>query len=381
MMPDAITPKIAAVPASPQQKDDFRRVQAGGTLLAAALPGFTPAGLWSNYQHPPYLVRDMLGPGELTVLFGMSGHFKSVIAVDLAMCVGCGIDFHGVKAKRTGVLYVAGEGHNGLRKRARAWMIANGIGETSDQPSVFFTTKGTQLMAGGDQLTETAAQASKDLSCDIGLIILDTWSANYGKGSMNDAAEASIAIASARNALPGAAVMAVHHSGHADPERERDSSVLPNAADYRMRAVYDKSTQLIELEARKVKDNELWQPMFFNWQRVGLGWTDDEGEELTSVVLKRSEDAAIPSVSTAGLGENQEAVIKALRSIYRSRRRALEERGDDPNAATVVLDGLRKHVEKRVPYKRFYDAIKSLQERGLIVVEAPHVRLADEVKS
>src|SRR5690349_17983852 len=104
------------------------------------LPGYHVGAIWDGYVPAPYLVKRLLGPGELTVLFGQSGHFKSVLAIDLALSVASGNDFHGLKARRAAVVYVAGEGHGGLRKRLRAWMLAKGMDAASEQPALFLTS-------------------------------------------------------------------------------------------------------------------------------------------------------------------------------------------------------------------------------------------------
>ena len=82
---------------------------------ANALPGFTLTDLWAGYEPPAYLVRDFLVPAGLTVLVGQSGHLKSQIALELSLAAATGGEFHGKRANRTGVLYVAGEGHSGIK--------------------------------------------------------------------------------------------------------------------------------------------------------------------------------------------------------------------------------------------------------------------------
>src|SRR5262245_59172928 len=60
----------------------------GASVLPQPLPGFTAGEIWSGYSPPSYLVKGILGIGEVTGLIGQSGTFKSVLAIDLALCVG-----------------------------------------------------------------------------------------------------------------------------------------------------------------------------------------------------------------------------------------------------------------------------------------------------
>ena len=55
------------------------------------------------------------------------------VAIELALATGSGTEFHGKRSNRTGVLYVAGEGHAGIKKRLRAWSICRGVDATSTQ--------------------------------------------------------------------------------------------------------------------------------------------------------------------------------------------------------------------------------------------------------
>src|SRR5690349_9661409 len=126
----------------------------------APLPGYVAASIWDGYEPPPYLVKRLLEPGGLTVVFGPSANFKSVMAIDLSGSVGTGAAFHGMRVRKAAVLYVAGEGHGGIRKRLRAWMLSHGIDAASDQPSIFITSQGADLVGNPEQLRSTVDHAA-----------------------------------------------------------------------------------------------------------------------------------------------------------------------------------------------------------------------------
>ena len=128
--------------------------------------------------------------------------------------------------------------------------------------------------------------------------------------------------------------------------------------------------------------------VFFTPRRLGVEWLDADGEELTAVVLDRTENSrhestqeARPRTGASGLGANQETVLKALRRLYRVRRKKATEDGLDPAEAQVLLDGLRNDVvERLLPAKRFSEAVDALLGRGLIRVDGAHVLLAESAE-
>jgi hypothetical protein len=342
----------------------------------SALPGFHVSAIWNGYTAPAYLARHLLAPGELTVLFGQSGHFKSVLAIDLALSVASGTEFHDLRVRQAGVLYVAGEGHAGIRKRLRAWLLARSYTAASEQPALYLTSAGADLIGHPDQVRATVDEACAAVGRPIELVVVDTLAANFGPGDENHATDMQLAIAGARHAAPGAAVLLVHHVGHGQGERERGSYALVAAADVRVQATYDELSSVVELAWKKLKDDERPEPMAFNWRKVALEWEDEDGEELTSVVLERLDGPRpVPRAPRAlALGKNQELALKVLRTLLAKTRKNLGERGDDPASATILIDGWRSDLERRgIDRKRFREVWIALQEAGLITVDGPHV--------
>lgn len=343
------------------------------------LPGYHVASIWEGYTPPPYLVKRLLGPAELTVLFGQSGHFKSVLAIDMALCVATGSLFHGMRTRRAGVLYVAGEGHGGIRKRMRAWMLDKGMNASSEQPALYITSQGADLIGNPEQLNATVAVAATVLGVPIELVVIDTLAANFGNGDENHATDMQLAIAGARIGAPGASILLIHHTGHGQVDRERGSYALIAAADYRVQATYDDGAKLLELKWLKCKDDEKPEAITFEWRKVPLEWKDEDDEELTSVIVTRLEGASLPQgPRSVGLGKNQETAIKSLRALYTRFRRNVESQGRDPAQALVLLDGWRADCTRRgLSRQRWNEVLADLQERRLVTIDGPHVLLTE----
>src|SRR5258706_3510553 len=375
----ALTPHIAAsVKRAERSTAALTMAQDALSAKATPIPGYSIAAIWEGYSPAAYLLKRIIEAGAVTVLFGQSGHLKSVLAVNIAMCIGTETEFHGMRVKRAGVLYVAGEGHGGIKKRIRAWLIDHGHDSTSPLPPIYVTTEGADLIGDPERLRVTAEHAASQLGVPIGLVIIDTLAANFGIGDENHANEMQLAITGARAASPGAAVLLVHHSGHGDADRERGSSALRATADFRFKATYTKHMKVLELTCEKVKDDEELKPLIFEPRKVPIDWQDEDGEELTSVVLDRLPDDTPRAPDVDGLGKNQETGLKSLRTLLAKVRKNLLERGDDPATACILISGWRADLEKHgVGRTRYYEVQNDLQRRGLIVIDGPHVHLAE----
>jgi len=346
------------------------------------LPGYAASSIWDAYEPPRYITKNILAPGTLTTVFGQSGHLKSAAAIDLAFCIGSGKDFHGLRTpRRRGVGYIAGEGHGGLKKRGKAWLLKHAYTSTDEPPAVFITSQGADLVGNPERLRATMKHAEGVLGVPVEVVVIDTLAANFGAGDENLTRDMNLALAHCRAAVgPEVAILVVHHTGHLNPDRERGAYLLIASADVRIQASYDQTSKLLELRWLKVKDDEIPEPLTFECRQVNLGWHDEEGEELTSVVLERLEGASLPRATPrlTGLGKNQETALKALRTLYARARRNLEEQNRDPAEALILIDGWRNALgQKGIARNRFHDLIKDLQERHLIAVDDPHVRLVE----
>jgi len=193
-------------------------------------------------------VHEVLVDESLAVLYGAPGAGKTFVALDLALCMATGKDWHGHAVTQARVVYIAGEGRAGLVRRARAWEAYHGA-------------------SAGDFLTVKEAVPMLDLGeveaflGDVGpsgpkLVIVDTLARNFGGGDENSTKDMNVFIQHVdrlRTKL-GCAVLVVHHSGHGQ-ERERGSSALRGAADTMLR-VTKTDGQRLRLTCDKQKDGE-----------------------------------------------------------------------------------------------------------------------------
>jgi hypothetical protein len=362
-----------------QHLEALERGGEAGASPGHALPGFTPEAAWEPAEPVSYLMRNVVVEGGITTVYGVSGALKTVISVAIAYSIGSGRPLFGMATKRAGVLYVCGEAHAGMKNRVRAWLMDNGFRpDDEDQPWVYVTTAGADLMGNPGQVRATLAHAEKALGTPIGLIVLDTLTANAGAADLNDARDASAVIMAAK-ARPDIALLQVHHVGQNQHERERGSYQIIGGADVRLQAIYDEPNRALELIWQKLKDDEKPEPLLLRPHVVRLGTNDEDGREITSVTL-RTFDGAQPArnFDTKGLGRNQDIALKLLRQNVQKAQKNLTDRGDDPAKVVILTQAWRQELERKgINRKRFHEVIRDLQKRDLIWFEGPHVMLSE----
>ncbi|MEM5373529.1 AAA family ATPase, partial [Paraburkholderia azotifigens] len=94
---------------------------------------------------PPEWMVDSVVPEGNVVIFGPPGSCKSFIALDMALCVASGIDWHGHPVKQGKVVYVASEGARGMHQRVDVWLQQHDLTKW-DVPDLLFIPFGVNLL-------------------------------------------------------------------------------------------------------------------------------------------------------------------------------------------------------------------------------------------
>ena len=271
-----------------------------------------------------WLIRGYLQPETLNLLFGDPEAGKSLVAIDWAACLATGQPWNGHAPERAPVIYLAGEGFSGIKRRLFAWAVARDcVEELRAAPLVVSSagaalTEASQVKMVAAAIDEIAAEHGKP-----GLLVVDTLARNFGAADENSASDinAFVSAADYLRTRYEAAVLVVHHSGHASKSRSRGSSAIRGAVDAEFCLAND-SAGIRTLTATKTKDAPPPDPMAFALQVVELPWQTEDGDTETSVILTPDPGAidaprrrkAPPSVSLA----------------YESLLASLEEAGEAP---------------------------------------------------
>jgi hypothetical protein len=222
-------------------------------------------------REPEFTVDGLIETETLGMIFGDPGCGKSFLAVDLALSVATGADFHEHPTKQGAVFFIAGEGHNGLARRFAAWSKARDV-QLAGVP-LFKSERAAQFLdrASAKAVNDAVAQLTVKHGAPA-LIIIDTLARNFGPGDENNTKEMSefvVAIDDMKARFPGCCVLIVHHSGHGDKQRARGAMALKGALDFEFRV--EKKGREVQLINTKMKDAEAPKDMFFSFRQVELG--------------------------------------------------------------------------------------------------------------
>ncbi len=270
--------------------------------------------LLSEPRPTRWLIRDYLEESSLACLFGASGSMKSFVALDMGLCLATGKPWHGQDVGEPGpVFYICGEGFAGIAKRLKAWFLENDV----DQSAVpFFVSNSSVEFLDGDSL-QTAMLAIDELAAACGapkMIIVDTLARNFGPGDENSTQDmgAFVAALDIIRGKFGCAVLTVHHTGLAAADRARGASAFRAAMDFEYRLEAKENVRV--LSCTKSKDHEEPKDMAFEFEVVEIGWPDDLGQPMTSVVLHRTEPVS-QAKATESLGGARRIALEALASV------------------------------------------------------------------
>jgi hypothetical protein len=276
-----------------------------------------------------FLIHKAIERKTTNCLFGPSGSGKSYNGVDMGCSVATGRDWHGRRTHRGAVLYLAGEGRGGLKRRLRAWCLHHGVDPA--ELNNLFVSRHTLSM----ESSNIDSIVDEVQGIDVALIIVDTL-ARHIIGHENDTADMGNFVRlvdELRDRLTSTAII-IHHTGLGDPSRGRGNSSLKAALDCEI------SCNNGLLEWTKTKDFEKPSSLSFKLLPVTIGF-DEFGEEITSCVVVYGERAAANSSAQLSPMERQllelaeghpGILVGDLRNLFYEKRR---ER--DPEAKQDTL--------------------------------------------
>jgi len=240
---------------------------------------------------PDWLVHETVVSDGLTIIYGEPGAGKSFIALDMALRIAQGRDWHGLRTKRAGVLYIAGEGVRGVGKRVEGWAMHHRT-DLSNIPFVVMPVA-AQILEPAERakLIRTIDEAKRQLNFEIGLTIVDTVSRSIAGFDENgqETMSAFVKGCDEIKAHTGGAMIGIHHSGKDKERGMRGSTVLLGACDAAIRLTKDAG--LVTLTFEKQKDAEEQRPIYFSLEQCAwnTGTPDRHGLDLTTLVPIRTD--------------------------------------------------------------------------------------------
>lgn len=240
-----------------------------------------------------WLVKGYLESDALIQLFGPPGSYKSFIALDIAVAVSSGRPWHEQPVRAGLVIYIAGEGHNGLGRRLSALCEFHGIGPDTLLLAFSSHAIGLSDEANAAELLTLVQNQIESTGHRPVLFVIDTVARNFGAGDENSTSDMTRFIGHVDEIRKpfGASMLLLHHTGHGNLERERGSSALRGAIDANFKVEFNADSRLVTLSCLKMKDAELAPPLLMEPKTTELAIKDDDGNNATSVVLVAAKDS------------------------------------------------------------------------------------------
>ena len=318
-----------------------------------------------------YLVKGWLDRGSCSVVYGESNVGKTFFALDLALHIAAGEDWHGHRVSQTGVLYIAAEGGRGLSNRIEALRIDRGDLLDRADLSILSTTLDLFGRNDGQALTD----AMDCLLSVPGLVIVDTLSRVMGNGDENVAKDMGAVIRNIdymRSRL-GCHVMLIHHSGKDATKGARGSSSLRAAVDTEIELT--RTEDVVVAETRKQRDMQSGRTFAYTLTDVRIG-TDGDGDDVTSAVVTPS---SVPQ-ATKPMSQNERVLWEALQEFAadHGRPNPAGTGWPEPGRYSVVeAEAFRTFAQGRFvnsnPRQAYSRALESLQKGNRIGVNDAHI--------
>jgi len=294
--PHDLSAARAVLDAEPPPTTPVIRIRGGFEILEHTVP--------TKWLLRPYLEELVLG-----LLYGDLGTLKSFLALHWTLALA----MKGIPG-----LYMSAEGR-GLERRIRGWCLHHAPDRPPEKTMLdlpFFAIEQplplpqTDILLAVEQAIELQAIPPK-------LIVVDTLARYGGALDENKAQDVAVLIAAGdRLRLKyGASVLFVHHVGHQAKDRPRGSYALMAATDAHFLVERPDPAKLaVTVSTGRLKDSESPPPFSLQGKVIDLGYQDEDGQQVTTVVLEPATELVLPA-RREPTGKNVQEALGALRGI------------------------------------------------------------------
>lgn len=317
--------------------------------------------LLNSLQPPNYIVENYFETDTITVLFGDSGSYKSFMAIDIGISVAYNKPWAGKPVKQSPVVYIAGEGKNGIARRIAAWRKNKQIDSKHEGP--FYIVSSPVWFDRPDNIRELITAIEDELKGEKpGVVIIDTLAACFGDGDENSTKDMTRFIRYVNKGIReryNCLCLIIHHTGQQNKTRMRGAYALEAGVDAVYQIERDKNELYTCLKSpAKMKDGSPMSDTWFRADKVVLG-VDDNLKEISSLVLCKEEDYKPENRGSRKMGENQQIILDYLKKHEKGR--SFEE---------IKEEFIKRKAEKdkQWSYKRqiFFDTLNKLIDQNFI---------------
>lgn len=235
-----------------------------------------------------YLIDGLLTARGRSVMGGPSGSGKSFLALHAAYCIARGQEFFGRDVERGGVIYQAGEGGLGMKKRQKAYRKHFQVPDSEDIPLVVLPAKVDLFARDGDtdRLIDAIRAIKITMSAPLRVVFIDTLATATIGADENSGKDMSVVLANIARIEHecGVHVCLVHHM-NADGKKLRGHTSIHANVDTVIVVTMDENTKIRTARLAKQKDDEDGIKINFSLAAVDVGTNPKTGREVTSCVV------------------------------------------------------------------------------------------------
>ncbi|MBL8577766.1 MAG: AAA family ATPase [Mesorhizobium sp.] len=304
---------------------------------------------------PVFVIDRHIPERSLGFLYGEPGAKKSFIALDWALHLAYGRDnWHGdpIRTKSEGhVLYLAGEGAAGMKRRARAWLQHRGIDETDPHQSHFHLLPHSVNLMRPEDVSKLVRTLRKSIGGQVAAVVVDTVSRSMPGADENLQKEMTrfVQACDLIKQQFGCVVLGVHHASRNGVMR--GSTVLQGAGDFVFRLDCKKGKLAGRLHCEKQKDAPDGWSDAYQFQVVHLG------DGASSLVPVRS----VSGGSTAFTPELEAQILDTIAADWDAGKPWAKAKQAKARWAPI-----RVHREFGIPVDEATRIIDQMEESGVI---------------
>jgi len=248
----------------------------------------------------------VLPKAELVLVYGASGSGKSFFALDLAMAMSCAVLWRGHAVNKGRVAYVVAEGSGSFRNRIHAYAIEHKL-NPADIDLILLPAAPNLMQL---EIAKTLAYSIKERG-QFAVVIIDTFAQVTPGANENSGDDMGTALMHCKgiHRVTGATVVLIHHAGKDASKGARGWSGTHAAADCVIEVVRDGDHRAATVV--KQKDGMDGAEYGFALDIVVVGH-DDDGEAITSCVLRSTDQGRPQTKKRESLTERQQWIVEAI---------------------------------------------------------------------
>lgn len=327
-----------------------------------------------NLEPPEWLVEELIPRRAKALIFGESGHYKSIHMVDMFCRAAHGMDYHGVRAKTFPVCFVANEDAYGLAKHhVLGWHRY--YGKPTGRAIVI---PGNVKLDNAEDVQKIVAAARDAFGEERPVFVIDTWDRSLN-GDQNQTSDVNPGLTGLDALLAAAeATVTISHSPWSDKNRTKGSVTFWANHDTRLRAEKDEVTERGTIVVKHQKHAKNGFMVHFELELYEFDARN--GAKATTLIPQRVHDAPAQEVNKPNgkardrLNDEQTLALQALREEAESTR-CWDFPFADAQAIWVRRDAISDDLDEEAQRKRSWRLRQQLAKRGLIKLDGQLIRL------